>query len=540
MDSILAIDLGSSAVKVLVMGADMGIRFVASVPYISYHPCPGWTQQNPEDWVLALQSGLEAAFAVCRPEEIVAVSFSGHMSGVVLLDRNGGPLCPCITLADLRSEEECRNLRESMGEMVKARTGNPVINAFSAPKLLWIKHHMDVWQQTAVWVSPKDYLRYRLTGRIATEYTDAGNSLLLRNEDRDWDKEMIRQAGLDSSIFPPVLAPYDCCGAVTTEAQRLFGLKEGTPVYAGAADMACAAVGMNLFGCGEAMLDGEGEQADGVGKLRGGAGELLGCEGGLPAGVGEQPGLGEGVITLGTSATFLLAAEQVRPEAAGAVTYHLNVLPGTLYALGSHFNGGLVTNCFSQVFTEREEVDYDFLQQEARKAGEVPPGSGGILTIPFLTGSGSPYFNPYDRGTVLGLYAGCSRSELMRSALEGVAYNMNQTLRLFEKLEGRQLRRIYLGGGGIRIPVWPQIFADVMGREIDTVAAADASAAGAAIIGGYGAGMFPDIRKAASLVRQVQDIIPPDEQAHKQYKELMGQYQKAYEAVAGFYQERRG
>lgn len=507
MDSILAIDLGSSAVKVLVMGADIGIRFVASAPYMSYHPCPGWTQQNPEDWVLALQSGFEAAFAVCRPEEIMAVSFSGHMSGVVLLDRNGWPLCPCITLADLRSEEECRNLRESMGEMVKARTGNPVINAFSAPKLLWLKHHIDVWQQTAVWVSPKDYLRYRLTGRIATEYTDAGNSLLLRNEDRDWDKEMIRQAGLDSGIFPPVLAPYDCCGAVTEEAQRLFGLKEGTPVYAGAADMACAAVGMNLFGCGEVMPDGE---------------------------------QGEGVITLGTSATFLLAAEQVRPEAAGAVTYHLNVLPGTLYALGSHFNGGLVANCFSQVFTEQEAVDYDFLQQEARKAGEVPPGSGGILTIPFLTGSGSPYFNPYDRGTVLGLYAGCSRSELMRSALEGVAYNMNQTLRLFEKLEGRQLRRIYLGGGGIRIPVWPQIFADVMGREIDTVAAADASAAGAAIIGGYGAGMFPDIRKAASLVRQVQDIIPPDEQAHKQYKELMGQYQKAYEAVAGFYQERRG
>lgn len=497
MHKILAIDLGSSALKILVMGEDLSVLHMESVPYETDHPAPGFSEQDPGEWAAALKEGLCGIWEKERPEEIGAVSFSGHMSGVLLLDDTGKPLYPCITLADTRSEKECEWMQKELGDEIQKRTGNPVINAFAGPKLLWLKEHTDCFKKASVWMPPKDYLKFLLTGRMATEYTDAYNSLFLNPVTRDWDYGLIREAGFETGIFPEVLSPYDLCGTVTEHASRIFGLKEGTPVYSGAADMACGAVGMNLS---------------------------------VP---------GEGVITLGTSATFLLAADKIRPEAAGAVTYHLNVLPDTLYALGSHFNGGLVMNCFSRLFSGEERIDYKFLQREAAAAAEIGPGSGGILTIPFLAGSGSPYFNPYDRGTVLGLHSGSRRSEVMRSAMEGVVYNMYQTLSLFERLEGRELDCIYLAGGGIRIPGWPQIFADVMGRKILTTTAADASAAGAALIGGFGAGIFSDLSSAAAKFRTVDQSFFMDSNAHEQYRGHVKRYLKAYEALAAFYHEGR-
>lgn len=493
MNDILAVDLGSSALKVLVMGDGLKVRLVESVPYRTDHPQPGLSEQDPSLWADALKEGLHRVWQRVSPREIEAISFSGHMSGVLLLDERGNPLYPCITLADTRSERECEWMRRELGEKIIKSTGNPVINGFSAPKLLWLKNNLDSYKKAAYWAPPKDYLKFLLTGRITTEYTDAYNSLFLDPVSRTWDINLIREAGLNESTFPQVLAPYELCGAVTGEASGIFGLTEGTPVYSGAADMACGAVGMNLSDTGE------------------------------------------GVITLGTSATFLLATDRIHPEAKGAVTYHLNVLPGALYALGSHFNGGLVLNCFSALFSDSGKIDYDIIQREAKAAESIPPGSGGILTIPFLTGSGSPYFNPFDRGTVLGLHSGCRREELMRSALEGVAYNMNQTLTLFERMDGKKLDCIYLSGGGIRVPGWPQIFADVMGRQILTTVSADASAAGAAIIGGYGAGILPDLREASSSFRTVSQSFKPDPKAHKLYKEYMKMYIRAYQALSGFY-----
>lgn len=497
MHKILAIDLGSSALKILVMGEDLSVLQVESVAYRTLHPAPGFSEQDPGEWAAALKEGLCGIWEKEKPEEIDAVSFSGHMSGVLLLDEMGRPLYPCITLADARSERECEWMQNELGDEILKRTGNPVINAFAGPKLLWLKRSAECFEKASAWVPPKDYLKFLLTGRIGTEYTDAYNSLFLNPVTRDWDDELIRNAGIKTEIFPEVLSPYDMCGTVTTQASRLFGLKEGTPVYSGGADMACGAVGMNLS---------------------------------------DQ---GEGVITLGTSATFLLAADKICPEAGGAVTYHLNVLPGTLYALGSHFNGGLVMNCFSTLFTEKERIDYEFLRREAVAAAEVLPGSGGILTIPFLAGSGSPYFNPYDRGTVLGLHAGSSRSQVMRSAMEGVVYNMYQTLSLFERLEEKALDCIYLAGGGIRIPGWPQMFADVMGRKVVTTASADASAAGAALIGGYGAGIFSDLSAAAAEFRTIDRSFLPDSNVHGQYSGHIKRYLKAYEALKTFYHEGR-
>lgn len=496
MDHILAIDLGTSALKVLVMGSDASVLSVAAVPYRTDFPHPGWVQQEPEEWLKALKKGLAQTWEKITPKAVSAISFSGHMSGVVLLDNTGDVLQPCITLADARSEPECRALKERIAEQVLCRTGNPVINAFAAPKLLWMKNHTDTWNRVRVWVSPKDYLRYCLTGKIETEYTDAYNSLFVRADSRDWDFELIREAGVEAEKFPQITAPYSRSGSVTRAAAQAFGLREGTPVYAGAADMACGAVGMNLSGSGE------------------------------------------GVITLGTSATFLLETTGFHPEAGGAVTYHLNVLPGEMYALGSHFNGGLVLNCFSRLFSADGEINYEFLRQAAEEAAGIPAGSNGILTIPFLAGSGSPYFNPRDRGTVLGLHANTSRGELMRSALEGVACNLSQTLSLFERLERRELQRIYLGGGGIHIRLWPSIFADLMGREICTVAAADASAAGAAIIGGYGAGIFADLSMAASAFCQVKERFAPDRKSHERYKVYKREYERAYNLAAEFYEKR--
>ena len=462
--------------------------------YPTQTPCAGRLEQRPADWLAALGRGMEELRARRGTQDIAAVSFSGHMSGVVLLDADGQVLHPCIMLSDSRSVEECAALRQRAGALIRLHTGNPVINAFSLPKLLWLQRREPaLWRRTAVWLSPKDYLRFCLTGRLVTDYTDAYNSLCIAPDTASWCGEIIAAAGLEAEKFPPVLAPHSLAGAVTAQAARLYGLQEGTPVYAGGADMACGAVGMGLY---------------------------------------EQ---GDSALTLGTCATFLAPVRGADDACFGQVTFHLHATPGLLYALGSHFNGGLAVNWLTRILSERESLDFSMMDALSEAARQVPPGSGGVLTLPFLAGSGSPYFDASDRQTVLGASAATTRAELFRSQLEGITLNLAQTQQVFNRLVDGGLRRVLLGGGGSKISVWPQMIADVFGTRIDLAANTDASAVGAAILGGVGAGLFPDAPSAARQCLTVRRTLAADAAAHTAYRALAQRYAQAYALVRAYY-----
>lgn len=497
MPLILAIDLGSSQLKLLAMNEKTEVVAVVTEGYPTYTPEPGRLVQDPKDWERALRRGFEKLSGLVDLEKIEVVSFSGHMSGTVLVDGAGKVLYPCVMLSDCRSGEECRLLGECAGDAIRAMTGNPVLHAFSLPKLLWMKRNeAEAYQKAVCWLSPKDYVRFLFTGTLETEYTDAYNSLCIdRRESAGeeaaqvrWSEETIRLAGLDRGKFPPVHGPMERAGVVTGRAAAAFGLKAGTPVIYGGADMACGAVGNGLFETGDTTL------------------------------------------TLGTCATFLAMAEEME-EAFGKVTFHMHVLPGKAYALGSHFNGGLAVNWFSKTFSQNGQIDYQLVAELSREAEAVAPGSGGVMTLPYLAGSGSPYFDPSDRQSVIGVDTSTTRGMLFRSQLEGVSFNLRQTLELFEAMQMGTGKPIVLGGGGVHVGIWPQMLADVFGKTLLLAENPDASAVGAALIGGAGAGIYEDLQGASRRALSISKSVEPVREHTAVYESCYRRFLKVYEVL---------
>lgn len=494
MAKILAVDLGSSQLKLLLMEESGQVSAVVTAVYPTVSPRPGWLEQNPSDWEDALAKGFQKLAEKAELKEISVISFSGHMSGIVPLGESGRALYPCIMLSDIRSQKECEEIEKAAGEMIRKRTGNPVINAFSLPKLLWLKNHEpEIYRRMKTWIAPKDYIRFLFTDKIGTEYTDAYNAICVDDKEKQWIGEIIQRLGLEKEKFPEIHKPYEMAGTVTKEASRRYGICEGIPVVFGAADMACGAVGNGLFSYGDATL------------------------------------------TLGTCATFLAMVPEHREEGFGKITYHMHVQEGRFYALGSHFNGGLAVNWISQTLSEEEKIDYEMIQRLSKKAADVLPGSNGIMTLPFLNGSGSPYFYAGDRQTVLGISSASTRAEIFRSQLEGVTYNLRESLELFEKILGGRLKEVVLGGGGIRIELWPRLIADIFGRTIDLCEHADSSAIGAALVGGYGVGMFESMENISRKTLLIQKRLVPDEKAKKQYDIFYERYVRTYQLLTEYY-----
>jgi xylulokinase len=474
----------------MIMDEEANILNVTSVPYPSYNPNPGWVQQNPENWVEAAAQAVHKSLACTGGEEIGIISLSGHMSGLVLVDREGTPLYPCITLGDSRSAGQSERLRQQAGTMIYASTGNPAIDAFLLPKLLWVKENLpEIYRQTQYVLFPKDYLRYRLTGRFAVDLTDAGNSLFFDVEKACWNESLLTALDLRCEILPDLLKPYDIAGSIISNAASLFGISEGIPVAAGAADMAAEAVGYGI----------------------------------------NEPG--EIATTVGTCATILTVVPKIGSIGRDQITFHPHVVPGKVYALGSHFSGGMSLNWFSGIVSgDSSKADYALIQSLAQGAVNIAPGSEGLLYLPFLSGSGTPYFDPFARGAFLGLSTSTKRETMFHAILEGISYNFRESLQIFEAM-GISIDSIRVGGGGMNISLWPSILADVFGHPVDVIQISDASTVGAAIIGGYAAGIFSDLVTPAQKIIGNKRIVLPDEKNVLLYERLFTLYQQSYQSL---------
>jgi xylulokinase len=492
MSHILALDLGTSAVKCLLMDSEGAVLQVHSEGYPSQFPQPGWMEQQPDDWVTAAVKAANQCMNLAGCRDISVISLSGHMSALVVVDENGDPLFPCITLSDSRSREQAQAMSRLAQEHIYVKTGNPVVDAFQAPKLLWLKeHHPGIYDRAHLFLFPKDYLRYRLTGKFGTDFTDAGNSLFFDPVQERWDDEIIGRLALRPSLMPRLFRPYEIAGTLTRSFAHLLGLTEGIPVAAGAADIAAAALGTGAVSPDEVVL------------------------------------------TIGTNATMLSVVPDFHPEGIGKVTFHPHAHPGMMYALGSHFSGGHSLNWFSNLF--QDKVDYAQLQAWGAAAAKVPIGSHGALYMPFLIGSGSPHYDPHMQGAFLGLNNSADRGTLFRAVLEGISYNLKETLVLLERMS-RPADRIRLGGGGAKIKVWPQILANIFDKPVQMLKHADASAIGAAMIGGHAVGIFPDLKEISSRLAETADTIEPEPAAAKEYAKRYAFYQNCYSALEALYQ----
>src|SRR5215472_6801772 len=262
MQALLGIDLGTTGVKAALFAAEDGhVIASAFVDYPLFHPQPGWAEQDPEQWwratIAAISSCLsEGATQGIVPFDVRGVGLSGQMHGVVLLDKDYRVLRPCIIWADQRSDAQCRWMTEQVGaSRLIEYVSNPALPGFSAPKALWVRdNEPEIFAQARTIILPKDYIRFRLTGVLAMEISDAAGTCLLDVKHGTWSQEVIRAIGFDPSFLPPVVPADAVCGTITSEVEQLTGLKAGTPVAGGGADNACGAVGNGVVRPGLALV----------------------------------------------------------------------------------------------------------------------------------------------------------------------------------------------------------------------------------------------------------------------------------------------
>src|SRR5918911_1691513 len=469
---LLGIDVGTGGSRALVI--DEAGRVVASAtvehaPFAS--PQTGWAEQDARDWWRASQKAVRAVLAgsAVRAEEIACVGLTGQMHGAVLLDERDEPLRPSIIWCDVRTHEQCRALTESVGAARLIRlTSNPALEGFTLPKMLWVREREPaVWGRVRSLLLPKDYVRLRLTGEKATDVADASGTLLFDVGRRRWSEEMLELTGIDRALLPRAYESPEVAGRVSAAGAEATGLREGTPVVAGAGDQAAGAVGMGIV----------------------------------------RPGAVS--ATIGTSGVVFAATDRPALDPAGRVHTFCHAVPGRWHVMGVTQGAGLSLRWFRDNFGSGVDDGRDPYERLCEEASAAPPGSDGVLWAPYLMGERTPHLDPNARAALVGLNASHTRSHVLRAVLEGVAFSLRDTFEIFKEMNV-PVEAVRLGGGGARSPLWRQIQADVYGREVETVEAEEGAAYGAALLAGVGAGAWGTVDEACDSVVRVAQRVRPD------------------------------
>lgn len=504
MDLLLGIDLGTSGLKAAMFDAATGDALAsATASYPLAHPQPGWAEQDPEDWWQACVTAVRHCIDHAQrqghaPDLIRGIGISGQMHGAVLLDDHCQPVRPCIIWADQRTQTECDSITQRVGQdRLLDLVCNPALPGFTAPKMLWVRtHEPALWARVRHILLPKDYLRYRLTGVLAQEISDAAGTGLFAVGNGIWSQEVLAALDLASDLLPPIVGAATIAGHITSEAALLTGLPSGLPVAGGGADNACAAIGAGVV---------------------------------LP---------GQGLISLGTSGVVLVANATPQVDRSGPIPRvhtFTHAVPDTWYLMGVTQSAGLSLHWFRDQLGAHE-LDYalatgrDVYDILADEAATIPPGSEGLLFLPYLQGERTPLLDSQARGGWIGLTARHSRAHLVRAVLEGVAFSLRAGLDVLREA-GSTPGELRITGGGARSPLWQQILADVCDHPLVPLAQEEGPALGAAILAGVAIGVYPSLPAACAQVVRHGEPVTPKPTATTHYASLYPIYQALYPAL---------
>lgn len=454
-------------------------------------PSIGWAEQHPEDWWRACGIAVRKALAAARlrGEDIACVGFSGQMHGAVMLDARSEVVRPALIWCDVRTEPQCRELTEKIGaERLIQLTCNPALPNFTVTKFLWVREHEpENWNRVRSVMLPKDYVRFRLTGERAIDVADASGTLLLDVAKRRWSQEVLQAAEIDERLLPALYESPEVCARVSAAGAEATGLIAGTPVVAGAGDQAAGATGMGIVDPGAVSA------------------------------------------TIGTSGVVFAATDRPALDPRGRLHTFCHAIPGVWHVMGVTQAAGLSLRWFREQFGAKEGAGdpYDCL---AAEASTVAPGCDGLLWAPYLMGERTPHLDANARAALVGLTASHGRAHVVRAILEGVAFSLQDTFTIFDEMSV-PVTSIRLGGGGARSPMWRQIQADVYGRQVETVAAEEGAAFGAAILAGVGASAWPSVGAAAVDVVRVAEHISPNAKAAATMKKSYAAFRRVYPAT---------
>lgn len=477
----IGVDLGTSAVKLLLMDGQGQIKKIVSKEYPIYFPHPGWSEQKPEDWFAKTMEGIKELIAEADKDQVAGISFGGQMHGLVILDDKDQVIRPAILWNDGRTFEECDYLNEVIGkEKLSEYTANISFTGFTAPKILWVKNkEPENFARIAKIMLPKDYIAYKLTGVNCTDVSDASGMLLLDVKNRRWSKEMCEICGITESMLPKLYESYECVGCVTKEIAKELEIPETVKVAAGAGDNAAAAVGTGTVG--EGMCN----------------------------------------ISLGTSGTIFISSEKFGVD-------KFNALHAFAHADGHYHLMGCMLSAASCNKWWMEDIigtsEYAKEQENITKLGE-----NHVYFLPYLMGERSPHNNPNARGTFIGMTMDTTRADMTQAVLEGVAFALRDSLEVARSL-GIHLERTKICGGGAKSPLWKKMIANILNLKVDVIESEEGPALGGAMLAAVACGEYESVEDAASKIVKIIDTVEPEPGLVAKYEERYQQFKEIYPA----------
>jgi len=483
--TLIGIDIGTSSTKTVVLSADGRVLAVAGQETTVETPHPGWAEQAPESWIRAVVTTLQRALtdAGVAPASVAGLSFSGQMHGTVCVGADGQPLRPAVIWADQRSGAQVHDLVARLGKArLAAWTGNPLATGFMLASWLWLREHEpETAQATRRLLLPKDYVRYRLTGEIGTEPSDASSTSMFNPALRGWSLPLLDELGLAREVLPEVFDSTAVAGGLLPGIAVEVGLPAGTPVVFGGSDQAVQALGNGVVAPGV------------VSSTIGTGGQLL------------------------APTRCCVVDPELRMHSFCHVRQDLWHVETAMLSAGLSFR-----------WLRDQVLDGMTYRAMADAAATVPAGADGLLFQPYLAGERTPHMDPRARGSFIGLTRRHGRAHLIRAVMEGVVFGMRQGLELMVAL-GAPVDEIIGTGGSTRHPLWLQLQADIYNRPIRRTCTTEAAAVGAAMLAGIGTGVFDDVQDAITrVVRRHDAVVLPD-------SVRVDVYARQYEAFCALY-----
>ena len=510
MKTLLGIDYGTGGCKVTVL--DETGRFVgeASTEFTTYHDHPGWSEQEPSDWWTALCASLKKLTEKgVDLKSVVACALDGSTHNAVLLDADMKPVRRTIMWTDQRATAECEALKAGSGEKVFSTCYQMPAPTWTLPQMMWLKaNEPDILKKTEHVLFVKDYVRYLLTGKAATDYIEAQGTLMydvgsarVSRNSRDtgigaWSPELVELSGLKMSAMPAIIKPTDVVGTVTKEAAAATGLPESCAVVCGSSDSA-----VEDYGAGAV-----------------------------------EPG--DLIIKLATAGNVnsMTAAAHPHPK---TLTYS-HIVPGMWYSVSATNAAALCMRWLRDAFYstavdgDRRQSMYETMDEEARKS---PIGANGVFFHPYLQGERCPYWDPNLRASFTGVSISSTRGDFTRALMEGVAFSLKDCYGTLEEMK-LPVKRIFLIGGGARSKLWSEIVCNVFNRPVAVPTPGDASF-GACLLAGTGIGLFKDVKEAVAKCLHLGRTIEPDPKAALEYDHLFTCYRRIHDALAPVYTQRK-
>lgn len=488
----MGIDVGTGGTRALLLDEHGAVRHACTAPHADMKmERPLWAEQEPADWWRAAQIAVQGVLADAgvTGADVKGIGLSGQMHGSTLLDAGGDVVRPALIWCDQRSQDQVDAVNAKLGKAaVLDAIANPVLTGFTLPKLLWVRDHEPAnFDKVRHLLLPKDYVRYQLTGELATEVSDASGTALFDVVKREWSRAMTSGLGLDHGMLPRCYESPEITGVVTAQAAALTGLAAGTPVVGGGGDQAASAVGNGIVAPG-----------------------IVSC-------------------TLGTSGVVFAHMEKPAYDPAGRVHTFCHAVPGKWHVMGVTQGAGLSLQWFRNQLAPG--VAYDDLMAEAAR---IPAGSEGLTWLPYLMGERTPHLDPYARGGWVGLTAAHTRAHLVRAIVEGISYSQNDCLKIVEEL-GVDPVAVRVSGGGAKSPMWRQILASVFGRRVVVLASQEGSAQGAGLLAMVGTGRFASVEEACSHATREVSSLEPDAAQAEAYQRGYAIYQGLYPALKQFW-----